>query len=88
MDYPLEGYDDEGRKYTDHVMLTKIENGYLIETCCSDAKRVQYIKELSLAPSIVSKMMKTPTEVKDLKVDESKEKMKNGSTKIKIKVTK
>ena len=76
----------------DHVVVKKIDNGYVIEMCCSDEKKSEYIKSLSKAPAILKRWFgsddkRSLKKIEQMEREESEEKGEGGQVKIKIKMT-
>lgn len=83
--------DDDESEMPDHVMITKIDNGFLIETCCCDDKQKLYFDGLAKAPALIGRMLglkgKSRDEISRMSKVEKEEESKEGKTYVKMKIT-
>ncbi|MBP9694608.1 MAG: hypothetical protein KBE16_07875 [Alphaproteobacteria bacterium] len=84
--------DDDDEHMPDHVMIDKIDNGFLISTCCCDEPQKLYFDGLSQAPSLIAKMLgikgKSREELSRMTKVEKTEEKQGKKTLVKMKITK
>jgi len=76
----------------DHVTIKKIDNGFVIEACCSDEQKSEYIKTISKVPAILKRWFRedgkrSAKEYEEMDREETSEKTEDGKVKVKIKMT-
>ena len=85
----MEAYENEG---PDHLVIKKIDNGFVIEACCTDEAQSLFVKNLTKAPSVIARMFKIDDEdrrfIEDSTKIEQSETEEDGKIKLKIKMTK
>ncbi len=87
-----ESYIPNGDEAPTHVSVKKIDNGYVIESCCCSKEQAEFIKNLSKAPSVIARMFKIKKEDRksiedNTKVENEEGDEKEGKVSLKVKIT-
>jgi hypothetical protein len=46
-----------GNKKNGHCMVKKIDNGYVIESCCDDEQTTEYVKSITKIPAVLDRIL-------------------------------